>query len=107
MNIEKDDSIRMDPARRWLFTLYLGLDRPMDEALRQELDLLIAPVSASFTLLSGLGCFADSREHTHLIQIAVEDKSKAYACAESLRAHFCQKAVGVVCNGLYERVLER
>lgn len=100
------DLLLTEQKPRTLYTLYLGLDTELNEALKQEIAGIVSAFTDSFTMTGATGFFSNQPEYTQLVQIAAENNKVAYDCAEKLRSHFDQIAVGVVETGQYRRVIK-
>ncbi|MFA5669869.1 MAG: hypothetical protein WC967_11535 [Balneolaceae bacterium] len=102
------DRLYTEPVHRTLYTLYLGLDKDLNETIKEEIRKIVSKYTESFTILKANGYFRNEEEQTLLIQIGADNRKIAYECAEELRKYYDQIAVGVV-EGMeieYKRVLE-
>jgi hypothetical protein len=98
-----------DPRKRILFSIYLGSRSPATILSREERDGIfsrIAEVFPSFTVLEASGHFRHDDEQTLVIQVATENPKLVLQLAHELRSYMAQEGVGVLCNGIYQRVRE-
>lgn len=98
-----------DPRKRILFSIYLGSRSPATILSREERDDIfsrIAEVFPSFTVLEASGHFRHDDEQTLVIQVASENPELVLQLAHELRCYMEQEGVGVLCNGIYQRVRE-
>jgi hypothetical protein len=95
----------VEPKDQTVFTLYLGLDKKLDEKLNLEISSIVSDYSESFTLTQAFGHFKGEQEHTIMVQLGADHSGIAYQCAEALRSHFKQDGVGVVAQESYKRVV--
>jgi hypothetical protein len=98
-----------DPRKRILFSIYLGSRSPATSLSQEERDGIfarIAEVFPSFTVLEGSGHFRHDSEQTLVIQVATENPKLVLQLAHELRSYMTQEGVGVLCNGVYQRVRE-
>ena len=99
--------IYSEPVKRQLFTIYLGLDRDLTDALRSEIAEIAHNYADGFTIIPATGYYRKQEEKTILIQMGVSDSTKAYTFADELCRHYGQDAVGVVESSDYCRVLNK
>lgn len=97
----------VEPTEQIVFTLYLGLDKKLEEKLNQEIGDIVSEYSESFTLTQAYGHFRGEQEHTILVQLGANHTGTASRCAEALRKHFKQDGVGVVAKERYRRVVAK
>jgi hypothetical protein len=106
--ISADGSERAhDPRKRILFSLYLGSRSPATTHSQEERDGIfarIAEVFPSFTVLEASGHFRRKHEQTLVIQIATDKPKLVLNLAHELLSYMAQEGVGVLCNGIYQRV---
>ena len=101
------EKIYCDPAKRQLYTLYMGSDSALTEQKKDELKKCITPNTDSYTISQAVGYFKGKEEKAILIQIATTGDHIAYQCAEALRKKFRQEAVGMLIEGDYQRVINK
>lgn len=97
----------IEPKEQTIFTLYLGLDRRLDEELNREISDIVSEYSGSFTLTQAFGHFKGEQEQTILVQLGADHNGTASRCAEALRSHFKQDGVGLVAQERYRRVVAK
>ena len=96
-----------DPRKRILFSLYLGSRSPATTLCQEERDGIfarIAEVFPSFTVLEASGHFLNEREQTLVIQVATDKPKLVLNLAHELLSYMAQEGVGVLYNGIYQRV---
>jgi hypothetical protein len=96
-----------DPRKRILFSLYLGSRSPATTLSQEERDGIfarIAEVLPSFTVLEASGHFLNEREQTLVIQLATDKPKLVLNLAHELLSYMAQEGVGVLYNGIYQRV---
>ncbi len=98
-----------DPRKRILFSIYLGSRSPATTLSPDECEGIFARISEvfpSFTVLEASGHFRHESEQTLVIQVATENTKLVLELAHELRSYMEQEGVGVLCNGVYQRVRE-
>ena len=96
-----------DPRKRILFSIDLGSRSPattLSPEEREGVFARIAEVFPSFTVMEASGHFRHEHEQTLVIQIATEKPKLVLNLAHELLDYMAQEGVGVLCNGIYQRV---
>lgn len=96
-----------DPRKRILFSIYLGSRSPATTLSQDERDGIfarIAEVFPSFTVLEASGHFLCKQEQTLVIQVATDKPKLVLNLAHELLSYMAQEGLGVLCNGIYQRV---
>lgn len=96
-----------DPRKRILFTIYLGSRSPAKTLSAEERQGILERIAAffpSFTVTEASGHFRHEREQTLVIQVATEKPQMILTLAHELLEYLAQEGVGVLCNGIYQRV---
>lgn len=97
----------LDPRDMRLFTLYVGSPNNRARLGAQEYFGICVRVGAQFpgfTTQRADGCFNSLFEDTLLIHVATREARKVLAVAHELRVFLNQQGVGILHNGIYQRV---
>lgn len=80
-------------------------DRPWEAASRAEVIAIVGEVFSSFTVQEASGVFCSAQAETLIISLGSADTPEVCALGHLLRNIFAQEGVGLVCGGVYERLI--